>query len=613
MNSYLHKLHQYCQTNQIQVNIKKSKGMIFSRKTPDLLKFKLIYDNHPLELVTTFKYLGILFDTKMNFKPHFQSLVEKCKFSFNSMLNSDIQLSHLNFNHIQRLIDARLISIINYGANIWGFKRVDKLECLIFYCIKRIFHLPKSTSSKLLKFQFGLSSIISSTLLTVLSYYIKLCNSLHPILKRCLISVTNQQTSSSWFKKFSASLSSYDIDPIKFLSCTKSVPTKVMKNSLKNHILELEKENLIKELDLKNYDPIILDYYSNLRNLLSVSSLPSDPKKIIIIFKTNVSFKLYLPNNFLYCFCCQQLLRINELLFHIVYECPAIFRNYYKGPCNSEIYIHHLLRSLSSYKSTNYFDLKLFACFVKYFRKKNSLQRINVDMLHTQVNLKAYGNKPINVIGQVNCNIEFHGKKSTQLFYVVKSTKVERAENNSYWRRDSRTLAAAEKRGLNVPDNCELKCQLKYYEIKFSCVKGGRGYTSSSTGKRPHQRYVMFAYYIEVSNNKSRMNFSTFRAGCQSFIQVTYSKERHKLVIVNLNLEHNHAVNLSFRINTMNENLMYTVKRCNIDKIAVQKHLKSKLVIENVNKTIKITYGCRGHVTSLFLSKGYQSDKCAKK
>ncbi|KAG1662475.1 hypothetical protein GQR58_020932 [Nymphon striatum] len=140
-----------------------------------------------------------------------------------------------------------------------------------------------------------------------------------------------------------------------------------------------------------------------------------------------------------------------------------------------------------------------------------SLQRINVDMLHTQVNLKAYGNKPINVIGQVNCNIEFH----------------ERAENNSYWRRDSRTLAAAEKRGLNVPDNCELKCQLKYYEIKFSCVKGGRGYTSSSTGKRPHQ--------------------STFRAGCQSFIQVTYSKERHKLVIVNLNLEHNHAVNLSFR------------------------------------------------------------------
>ncbi|KAG1659507.1 hypothetical protein GQR58_022513 [Nymphon striatum] len=206
-------------------------------------------------------------------------------------------------------------------------------------------------------------------------------------------------------------------------------------------------------------------------------------------------------------------------------------------------------------------------------------------MLHTQVNLKAYGNKPINVIGQVNCNIEFHGKKSTQLFYVVKSTKVGKrvnnlcgrdliskvglfvggtnpalkvnsiyqgfsledykidenkalpekpvlskpsvAENNSYWRRDSRTLAAAEKRGLNVPDNCELKCQLKYYEIKFSCVKGGRGYTSSSTGKRPHQ--------------------STFRAGCQSFIQVTYSKERHKLVIVNLNLEHNHAVNLSFR------------------------------------------------------------------
>ncbi|KAG1681731.1 hypothetical protein GQR58_011682 [Nymphon striatum] len=44
-------------------------------------------------------------------------------FDFNSMLNSDIQISDLNFNHFQRLIDARLVSIINYGANIWGHKR----------------------------------------------------------------------------------------------------------------------------------------------------------------------------------------------------------------------------------------------------------------------------------------------------------------------------------------------------------------------------------------------------------------------------------------------------------------------------------------------------------
>ncbi|KAG1683753.1 Zinc finger SWIM domain-containing protein 3 [Nymphon striatum] len=54
----------------------------------------------------------------------------------------------------------------------------------------------------------------------------------------------------------------------------------------------------------------------------------------------------------------------------------------------------------------------------------------------------------------------------------------------SYWRRDSRTLKAAKNRGMDVPLNDEIK----YYELRFSCIKGGRDYKSSSSGKRPRQR-----------------------------------------------------------------------------------------------------------------------------
>ncbi len=49
-----------------------------------------------------------------------------------------------------------------------------------------------------------------------------------------------------------------------------------------------------------------------------------------------------------------------------------------------------------------------------------------------------------------------------------------------FWRRDSRTIAAAQKRGVNRPLNAELK----YYEIKYCCIYGGQLFKSRGTGKR---------------------------------------------------------------------------------------------------------------------------------
>ena len=56
----------------------------------------------------------------------------------------------------------------------------------------------------------------------------------------------------------------------------------------------------------------------------------------------------------------------------------------------------------------------------------------------------------------------------------------------TYWRRDSRTLQAARKRGIDV----DLDENIKYYELKYACLNGGRSFKSTSTGKRPRQRYV---------------------------------------------------------------------------------------------------------------------------
>ena len=48
-----------------------------------------------------------------------------------------------------------------------------------------------------------------------------------------------------------------------------------------------------------------------------------------------------------------------------------------------------------------------------------------------------------------------------------------------FWRRDSRTIEAARRRGVNRP----IKAELKYYELKY-CIYGGQVFKPSGKGTR---------------------------------------------------------------------------------------------------------------------------------
>ena len=70
------------------------------------------------------------------------------------------------------------------------------------------------------------------------------------------------------------------------------------------------------------------------------------------------------------------------------------------------------------------------------------------------------------------------------------------AEYVQFWKRDSRTISAAQSR---LPKK-SLNPRLKYYEIRYHCIQGGKSFKSKSTGMR-EQRYVCFFHlfiYLSV-------------------------------------------------------------------------------------------------------------------
>ena len=68
-----------------------------------------------------------------------------------------------------------------------------------------------------------------------------------------------------------------------------------------------------------------------------------------------------------------------------------------------------------------------------------------------------------------------------ELEKVIKA--LEKVQNINFWIRDSRSITAA-KRRINIT----IRPVLKYYEVKYACIKGGRPFQSKSTGTQPNQR-----------------------------------------------------------------------------------------------------------------------------
>ena len=78
--SNIDKLEEWCTKNNLKINIDKCKVQCFSKKSlcdNDLNMVKLFISNIELELVDSFKYLGVIFDNKLDFKMHFDSVTVK--------------------------------------------------------------------------------------------------------------------------------------------------------------------------------------------------------------------------------------------------------------------------------------------------------------------------------------------------------------------------------------------------------------------------------------------------------------------------------------------------------------------------------------------------------
>ena len=232
LQSTLDALSVYCEKWHLQVNVNKSKVMIFeSRRSANcLLRPKFKFNNEVIEEVSEFSYLGTVFDYKCNFNKGVDILSKKAaKAMF--VLMKNINANNICPKTALHLFDSYIQPILTYNCEIWGFhfikllshtdsikfmKSLDKcpFESVLLKFCKWVLGVNRFTSNCGTRAEFGMYPMLFYIYKHCLSFIDHLKKSENPVLQMAL----------KEDEKLNTSLSKSILDIANSLGCDQDPP-----------------------------------------------------------------------------------------------------------------------------------------------------------------------------------------------------------------------------------------------------------------------------------------------------------------------------------------------------------------------------------------------------
>ena len=168
------RLWDYCGAWGLDLNLNKSKIMVFRNGGKPSCKEKWTYGGQQLEVVNKFKYLGVMLTPTLSMNSHIEDRVAASKTAIMSLWKPYLSQKKIMWNDKIKVFDAAVRSILTYGAQVWGFVNSDKVESVLRFFVKSVFGLPMATPNYMLYIETKMSPIFLYTLKLHLEYILKL-------------------------------------------------------------------------------------------------------------------------------------------------------------------------------------------------------------------------------------------------------------------------------------------------------------------------------------------------------------------------------------------------------------------------------------------------------
>ena len=212
-------LSDYCGRWKLKVNVSKTKVLIFRKGGLLRRNLSFTYEDEPLEIVKSFKYLGIVFTPGGSFSEAQTTLAgqaQKAIFKLNKYI---YKFTFLPPKHKLELFDKLISPILNYASEVWGFCQANAIERVHMQFCKKLLGVKKTTQNDFVYGELGRTNFSTKRYLTIIKFWFKILRSpenkyLNIVYKMMLNDIEEMPNKTNWaslVKQLLMSLGFYEV------------------------------------------------------------------------------------------------------------------------------------------------------------------------------------------------------------------------------------------------------------------------------------------------------------------------------------------------------------------------------------------------------------------
>lgn len=127
LQSLINELETYTTKWGMKVNVDKTKIMVFRNGGKLRKNEKWLYEGNPLEVVSYFRYLGLLLSSRLSWGPARKSLAIQAEKALH-YVKSVIHKRNTPAKTMLQIFDRMIAPILYYGAELWGYEPCQQIE-----------------------------------------------------------------------------------------------------------------------------------------------------------------------------------------------------------------------------------------------------------------------------------------------------------------------------------------------------------------------------------------------------------------------------------------------------------------------------------------------------
>ena len=173
LQNAINKLEMYCKEWKMDVNMKKSKVIVFRNGGPLKKGEQWYFNQEKIEIVSYYKYLGLIFSTSLKWNVAQNELAKQSNRAATNIRKLYNECGYIPPSILFKLFDQVILPILCYGSEVWGYKRCERIERVHMKFCKWVLGVSHTTSNMAVLSECGRYPLYIEYFTNFVKYWLK--------------------------------------------------------------------------------------------------------------------------------------------------------------------------------------------------------------------------------------------------------------------------------------------------------------------------------------------------------------------------------------------------------------------------------------------------------